>query len=370
MVERVQAGQFTALLCAATPWIDVRAELEFARGHLPGSLNLPILNTAEREQVGTCYARRGQEAAVALGHALVGGATRERRIEAWCEAARARAGSHLFCWRGGMRSQLAAAWMADAGVRIPVIEGGYKALRARLLLELEGPQPREPWVVIGGRTGSAKTALLQALPGGIDLEAHARHRGSSFGRRAGVPPSQADFENALAMDLLRRRHAAPGGVLFLEDESRQIGAITIPQDLYRAMREAPRVVLEVPLEERIERILQDYICCDLDEHLALDASQGFGNFARQLEQSLLRIRRRLGDERHREAQRLLQLALTAQRERGETGGHRAWIALLLREYYDPMYDYQLGQSAPQVVFRGDTEAVRAWCLNRAAGAPG
>jgi tRNA 2-selenouridine synthase len=369
MTERVQAAEFAALLGADTPWIDVRAEVEFGRGHLPGSLNLPILRDEEREQVGTCYKKRGQQAAVELGHALVSGELREQRIAAWCEAARARPGTHLFCWRGGMRSRLAADWMFAAGVSVPVVEGGYKALRARLLTELEGLQPREPWVVVGGRTGSAKTALVQALPGGIDLEAHARHRGSSFGRRAGRPPAQADFENALALDLLRRRRSAPGAVIFLEDESRQIGAITIPQDLHRAMREAPRVVLEVSLEERIERILQDYIRTDLADHLALDPMDGFGSFARQLTESLFRIRRRLGDARYRDAGELLGAALAAQRERGEIGGHRAWIALLLREYYDPMYDYQLGQSAAKVVFRGDTAAVREWCLSRGAHAP-
>ncbi len=370
MLERVEAAHFATLLTAATPWIDVRAGIEFARGHLPDSRNLPILNDSEREQVGTCYKRRGQAAAVALGHALVSGELREQRIAAWCEAARARPGTHLFCWRGGMRSQLAASWMSAAGVNVPVVEGGYKALRARLLAELEGPQPREPWVVIGGRTGSAKTALVQALPGGIDLEGHARHRGSSFGRRAGTPPAQADFENALGIAVLRRRLAAPGAVVFLEDESRQIGAITIPLDVHRAMREAPRVVLELPLEERIERILQDYICTDLAEHLALDPVDGFLNFSRQLTESLFRIRRRLGDARHREALGLLESALEAQRERGQSEGHRAWIALLLRDYYDPMYDYQLGQSAAKIVFRGDTAAVRDWCLSRAADAPG
>lgn len=370
MPERVPPAEFPGLLCADTPWIDVRAEIEFARGRLPGSVNLPILTSSEREQVGTCYKRRGQEAAVALGHTLVSGALREARIAAWCDAARARPGTQLFCWRGGMRSQLAAAWMAEAGVPVPVVEGGYKALRGRLLAELDGVQPREPWVIVAGRTGSAKTALVQSLPGGIDLEAHARHRGSSFGRRAGAAPAQADFENALAIALLRRRQAAPGGVLFLEDESRQIGAITIPADVHRAMREAPRVVLEVAFEERIERILQDYICCDLAEHLALDAENGFGHFARQLRESLQRIRKRLGDARHREAAELLETALAAQQRSGETAAHRAWIALLLREYYDPMYDYQLGQSVAPVVFRGDTATVRAWCLSRAAAAPG
>ncbi len=249
-------------------FIDVRAEIEFARGAIPGAVNLPILTTAEREQVGTCYKRQGQEAAVALGHRLVSGTVREQRIARWCAELGAHPDALVYCWRGGMRSGLAAEWIAAEGVPVRLIKGGYKALRQRLLRELEAPQPREPLYVIGGRTGSAKTDLIKALPWSVDLEELAHHRGSSFGRRVGATPAQTDFENRLALALLRRRHALPGTALFLEDESRMIGSISVPLDLHQAMKAAPLVIIDAPFESRVEQILRDYICEDLRERVA------------------------------------------------------------------------------------------------------
>lgn len=363
-MTRDDAVDLATLMLSGTPLIDVRADIEFVRGSIPGAINLPILDSAERERVGTCYKQRGQEAAIALGHTLVSGAVKETRVAAWCGFARAHPDAWLYCWRGGLRSRTASEWMAEAGVRVPVVPGGYKALRQRLIDELEQPAPIENWYIIGGRTGSAKTALLNALPAGVDLEGFARHRGSSFGRRAGAPPAQVDFENALALALLRQRRRLPGGCLFLEDESRQIGALSIPLEVYRRMRASPVAVLEVTLEQRVSRILDDYIRTDLEEHLALDPVRGFEHFALQLEASLARIRKRLGAERFQVASALLQSALDLHRSRGETDGHRAWITLLLEQYYDPMYDYQLASAAERIVFRGTTEEVLAWARSR------
>ena len=365
----VEAEHFADLLLAGTRFIDVRAEVEFAKGCIPGAVNLPILDNAEREQVGTCYKRRGQEAAIELGHTLVGGALKEARVAAWCEIATREPGAHVYCWRGGLRSRTAVQWMAEAGYPVPVIAGGYKALRQRLIDELAPAGPEESWFVIGGRTGSAKTALLNELPGGIDLEGFARHRGSSFGRRAGAAPVQVDFENALALALLRRRHEEPAGCLFFEDESRQIGSLSVPLEVFRRMREAPLVILEVPMAQRVGKILDDYIRVDLAEHLALDAEAGFEHFARQLTESLQRIRRRLGEERYQFADGCMQAAIAAHRSDDDAEGHRDWIELLLRDYYDPMYDYQLAKSTERVVFRGGPDALREWALSVALSGP-
>lgn len=363
----VHAEEFDRLLYAGTPLIDVRAEVEFAHGALPGAVNLPILNTAERERVGTCYKRDGQQAAIALGHRLVGGEVREQRTARWCEFLHAHPDAALHCWRGGMRSQLAADWIAAEGVAVRVVAGGYKALRNHLLREIEALSPGAPLVVIGGRTGSAKTVLIRELVGGIDLEGFARHRGSSFGRRVGAPPAQAGFENALAVALLRQRIDAPGAVLFLEDESRQIGPLTVPPDLHCAMKAAPLVILESRFEDRVERILAEYVNEDLAGWLAVDPDGGFGRFAQALLDGLGRIQRRLGGERHREAEGLLRTALAAHERHGDIRAHRDWITLLLREYYDPMYEFQLAKAAERVVCRGDHAAVRAWCRERSAG---
>jgi tRNA 2-selenouridine synthase len=156
----------------------------------------------------------------------------------------------------------------------------------------------------------------------------------------------------------------------LEDESRQIGAVWIPLPMFRQMQEAPRVILEVPFAERVEQILGDYVCEDLAAHCALDPEHGFDHFAGSLLNSLDRIRKRLGELRWREARALLEAALAQHRAHDDPALHREWIALLLNAYYDPMYEYQMEKSAARVLFRGEREAVRAWCLNRAARDPG
>ena len=177
------------------------------------------------------------------------------------------------------------------------------------------------------------------------------------------PPAQIDFENSVALALLRHRGTRAGTAVFLEDESRHIGAVMLPPDLHSVMKQAPLVVVEMPLEFRVEQILNDYIRTDLDDFEQRDGEAGFAAFGAGLLQSLQRIQRRLGMERYAVAQRLLRDALSAQQRSGDLDLHRAWIELLLREYYDPMYEYQLGKSAQRVVFRGDWQAVLDWCVH-------
>lgn len=362
MTKLVGPAEFRRLFLAATPFIDVRAEVEFEKGAFPGAVNLPILNTGERAEVGTTYKKRGREQAVKLGHALVQGAVRDARIAAWCGIAREHPGTHIYCWRGGMRSNLAAQWMAEAGTPVPVIEGGYKALRRFLMSVTETAAVGSSLVVIGGQTGAAKTPLVQALATGIDLEGHAHHRGSSFGRHATAPPSQVDFEHRLALDLLRCSEASPGQPLFLEDEGHRIGAVSVPLPLFQAMKAAPLAILEMPLAFRIERIYQEYVVDLHQEYMALDPSNAGQRSRQHLLDSLSRIRNRLGMERYGELHQILQQALRA----GDKELHQLWIRRLLEEYYDPMYRYQIEKSAARVVFRGDYDAVAAWCEGRAA----
>ena len=358
--ELVGEPEFRRLLLAGTPFIDVRAEVEFARGSIPGAVNLPILNTAEREQVGRCYKRRGQDEAVALGHRLVSGAVREARIDDWRAFADAHARCHVFCWRGGMRSGLAARWMAEAGRPVPVIAGGFKALRRFLMQVTATAAAERPLVLVAGRTGAGKTPLIAALASGVDLEAHARHRGSSFGRLTISPPGQIEFEHALALDLLRLDEARPLRPVFLEDESRRIGAVSIPLELFQAMARAPLVILEAPFEQRVQRILQEYVIELRQQYLTMDPVDGDRRYEQHLLDSLARIRSRLGGQRHAELRAMLESALAAQR-RGAVEQHADWIAALLRDYYDPMYDYQLSRAQQRVIFRGDCPALLDYC---------
>ncbi|HUH37023.1 MAG TPA: tRNA 2-selenouridine(34) synthase MnmH [Spongiibacteraceae bacterium] len=362
---------FRALFLADTPFLDVRAEAEFQRGRFPGSCNLPILSDPERERVGTCYKREGQAAAVALGHDLVSGELRDARIRGWADFVRSNPGAHLYCWRGGMRSQLAQQWLAAAGVRVPRIEGGYKALRNFLLAEIDACAAEQPLVLIGGRTGSAKTPLIRALASGIDLEHHANHRGSSFGRMPDGSPAQADFENVLAIDILRKRarlSGTPGTPLFLEDESRAIGAVHLPQTLWLAMKAAPVALVEMPLAFRVDQILREYVHQMTALYEARSPDTGFDDFATYLRDSLQRLARRLGAVRLDALRAALDDALATQRRSGDCEAHRAWIERLLVEYYDPMYDYQLEKQQRQPLFRGDWDAVLAWARDYAVHA--
>jgi tRNA 2-selenouridine synthase len=352
---------FDQLFLQDTPFIDVRAEIEYEKGSFPTASNMPILDTGQRAQVGTCYKLSGQQAAVKLGHELVTGRIKSERVDRWCEFAGRHPGTHVFCWRGGMRSNLAAQWMLESGYQVPVIAGGYKALRRYLMAVTEELANNTELVVIGGQTGAAKTSLLQQLANGIDLERHAHHRGSSFGRHATPPPCQVDFEHRLAIDMLRRASAAPGTPMFFEDESQRVGAVSVPAVVHAAMRRAPLVILEMPMTFRIERIYQEYVVGLHQEYRELDIDDPEERLRNHLLDSLDRIKKRLGLARYSDLRNMMQRALDG----GGGEEHKRWIASLLQDYYDPMYQFQLSKSASREVFRGDYDAVLQWCRDRA-----
>ena len=316
----------------------MRAPVEFRQGKLPNSFNAPILNDAEREQVGTTYKRDGHDAAVLLGHELVSGATRTQRIEQWQKYCLENTDAQIMCWRGGQRSALAQQWLAAQGVQRERVAGGFKAVRHGSLHVLANPQKR--WWLVSGRTGSAKTPLIQSLQSGIDLEGHANHRGSAFGRRLTPQPTPVTFECALASAYLR----LPGENLVVEDESRTIGRIGLPQVWHEQMLQAPIALVEASFEERVEHIHKEYVAEALDEHR--DAGLMPTDLLGRYEEALVRIKRRLGGARLADLTLRLQQAFV-----GKTD-HRDWISYLLREYYDPMYDFQLQHKTARIQFRG------------------
>lgn len=351
-----ESTDYRALFLSDAPLLDTRSPAEFARGSFPTAVNLPLLTDEERAQVGLCYKRQGQAAAIALGHRLVCGAVKEARVARWVAFARAHPDGFLYCWRGGLRSQICQEWLREAGVDYPRVAGGYKAMRRFLLGVLEESATR-PLILIGGCTGAGKTALLARLANAVDLEALAHHRGSAFGARPGGQPSQIDFENALAIALLKAGAHWPDRPVLLEDEGKLVGRCALPLPLRAAMAEAPLVVVERPLAERVEHTFRAYILDALAEwQAACGEEAGFAAFADHLRTALGRIRRRLGGERHARAAHLLEEALAAHR-RGDPALHRRWIELLLAEYYDPMYDYQLANKRERVIFAGRPEAV-------------
>ncbi len=358
MTQREDARDLRALFLSEVPLIDVRAPVEFAKGAFPMATNLPLMNDLERQRVGTRYKQQGQQAALELGHQLVSGTVKEQRIQAWAAFAQAHPDGYLYCFRGGLRSQISQQWLrSEGGIAYPRVVGGYKAMRTFLIETLQQALAECRFVVVGGMTGTGKTEVVAQLGNAVDLEGHANHRGSSFGKRATPQPGQIDFENRLAIDLLRRRHAGQTSFV-LEDESRLVGRCSLPLELHQGMQQFPLVWLEDSRENRVERILRDYVVDLAAEFIALHGpEQGFALFAEQLRKSLSGIAKRLGGERFQRLSAILETALVEQEGSGDVAAHRGWIEGLLAEYYDPMYAYQRESKASRVVFSGDQAAV-------------
>ncbi|WP_111656772.1 tRNA 2-selenouridine(34) synthase MnmH [Isoalcanivorax indicus] len=358
------------LFLTGAPLLDVRAPVEFAKGAFPGAWNLPLLEDSERHQVGIRYKHAGQDAAITLGHELVGGAVRAARTAAWAAWCRQHPEGYLYCFRGGLRSCTVQQWLADEGVTVPLVQGGYKAMRRFLLERFQQDLARTPLLLVCGRTGTGKTRVIEALDRALDLEGRAHHRGSAFGRRPGGQPAQIDFENALAIDLLRLRHTGDRPVA-LEDEGRLVGRCALPLPLQAAMKTAPQIMIEESLASRVTVTLEDYVIAPVDEYLQLgDAGQTEQDARARLGESLLaaldRIRKRLGGLQHARLRAQLQDALALQARTGSPDAHRVWIESLLRDYYDPMYDYMLGKRDGQALFTGSRAEVLAWLRERCA----
>lgn len=305
---------------------------------MPNAVNLPILENEARAEVGTTYKARGREAAITLGHDLVSPEDRRRRVDAWRAFAASANNVHLYCARGGLRSKIAQQWLADAGIVVPRVAGGFKRLRRACLEALETTSARASLLVLGGRTGTGKTRIINRHRC-VDLEALANHRGSAFGAHATVQPTTIDFENALAYQLttLTSPSASP---FVVEDESKRIGRLSIPEPFFAVMSRSPVVVVEARLDQRVDNIRREYV----------DAAPASGGLMRQ---ALTRIQRRLGNQRFVEIDALMARAY----ESGVADHHDAWIGRLLTDYYDPMYSHQLEAKADRIVFRGDEAAV-------------
>ncbi|MDR6583951.1 tRNA 2-selenouridine(34) synthase MnmH [Herbaspirillum frisingense] len=341
-----------ALFLADTPMLDARAPVEFGKGAFPTAVNLPLMNDSERHQVGLRYKEQGQQSAIELGHQLVSGPGKEARIAAWARFAQAHPDGCLYCFRGGLRSQITQQWLkSEAGIAYPRVAGGYKALRHFLMQSIEEALAQCQFVVVGGMTGSGKTDVLLQLDNALDLEAYANHRGSSFGKRASAQPAPIDFEHRLAIAMIKLR--AQGHHWFaLEDESRLIGACALPLALHQRMQSLPMVWLEDSRAGRVERILRDYVSGLSEEYLALDPRHGFERYRAHLLAALGKLVKRLGDQRYRQLLQLMETALARQEKDGVVDLHRAWIESLLTDYYDPVYAFQREAKRSRLLFAG------------------
>ncbi len=363
----IAADKFADIFLQGLPLLDVRAEVEFDKGAFPGAVNIPILDTFEREQIGIIYKQSGSQAAVTAGFEMISGEKKQRRIAAWCEFINDHPGTCLYCFRGGQRSTIAQQWISERGLDVARIDGGYKAMRRFLIDGVANWCANFDVYIVGGKTGTGKTGFLQHFQPHLDLEKLANHRGSAFGGRILPQPSQIDFENALAIELLKLHHRSVR-TLVLEDESKLIGRLKIPAPLHQRMVLGQIVVIADQFENRVERIYQEYVVDQHEEFLVRDKNAGMAeqHFAEYLLGSLARITKRLGGSRYEHARKLMELALAGNADQQQA--HREWIAYLLEHYYDPMYDYQLSKKADRVVFTGTAADATAWLSKQLAGA--
>lgn len=363
--QRPDTRDYAQILLAGIPLLDVRAPVEFTQGALPSAHNQPLMNDTERAVVGTCYKQSGQQAALEMGQQLVSGEIREARIAAWRNWCEAHPTGYICCARGGLRSHIVQQWLRDCGVDFPLVEGGYRALR-QYAQEASSTVLARPIIVISGNTGCGKTLLVQELAWGVDLEGIAHHRGSSFGSMLTEQPSQATFENQLAVTLLQKSQAYshhPGFCWVLEDEGAAIGSRHIPQPLRGQMQSADIVVINDPFERRLARLEDEYFRRMSAAFVTQRGEEaGWLAFAEYLRHGLGAIRRRLGLENYLRLNTQLDLALVQHRRDNWPGAHLSWLAPLLRDYYDPMYRYQLSKKHPQIRFEGTYEEVKAWLL--------
>jgi tRNA 2-selenouridine synthase len=287
--------------------LDVRSPAEFEKGHIPGAVSFPLFSNEERAEVGTIYKQENPEAAMLVGLDFVGKKMRYF-VEAAGKIAR-RKKVVVHCWRGGKRSG-SIAWLLDmAGFEVDVLEGGYKAYRTFLLAKFANEYPE--MIILGGYTGSAKTEILLALREKgeqfLDLEGIANHKGSAFGSLGkDDQPSVEQFENNLFEAFSKidtTKH------FWVEDESKSIGRVYVPQFFWATMRKMPVIFLQRPIELRIKHLVKGYACYSSSE----------------LGESFEKIQKRLGGQHLKSALQFLE-------EKNYAGAAR--IAL---KYYDKAY---------------------------------
>lgn len=235
--------------------IDVRSPGEFAEDRIPGAVNLPVLDDAERSEVGTLY-KKSQFEARELGARYIS-ANISRHLLAIGDLQRsARMPFLIYCWRGGMRSRSLFTVMHMIGYQARLLSGGYQSYRRTVQVALYESPINARAIVVHGYTGSGKTAALRRLReegiSVVDLEGAANHRGSLLGNLPGGQPAQKAFESSIFNDLPR------AGEFLVEGESRKIGRRSIPPSLWKAMTAGTHLWVDVPLEARVRQSVSEY----------------------------------------------------------------------------------------------------------------
>jgi tRNA 2-selenouridine synthase len=296
-----------------TIYIDVRAPEEFALDHVAGAVNIPLFDDGERKEVGTIYRMTGRDDAIIRGTAIVGDKLpdlvgsfmqyRDRSIV-------------LMCARGGMRSQSLASLLDSLGLSVYKLRDGYKGYRRHVAEQLASLSLPAPLFVLQGLTGAGKTEIIRKLPFAIDLEEMAGHRSSVFGGIGIAQKTQKRFERLLC-DRIRELAGAPG--IVIEGESRKIGNLHLPDSLHAIMKQSPTILIDTPLERRVDIIYNEYHRHCNDENIP-DIVNG--------------LTPKLGKKN-------ADLLTGLYRE----GNVREFIRIMLEVYYDPLYRHTLDRKA-------------------------
>jgi len=268
--EKINIERFLEL-AKQHPVFDVRSPGEYDHAFIPGAKSLPLFTNEERALIGTAYKQESREKAIKIGLDFFGPKMKKMVEEVESVISSQLTGGNetlklqtancilVYCWRGGMRSG-AVSWLLDLyGFKVYTLVGGYKKFRHHVLNSFK---KEYPFKILGGYTGAGKTEVLKELKkngkGIIDLEDIAKHKGSAFGN-INMPkqPTQEMFENLLSVELeiaTRNNNDA----IWLEDESQRIGLVNVPGDLWKTMRKSPICFLDIPFEERLNHIVDEY----------------------------------------------------------------------------------------------------------------
>lgn len=292
--------------------VDVRSPCEFQKGHIPGAINIPLFSNEERSIVGTIYKQIGRREAVKKGLEIID----LKRISDALFLLPSKIG--IYCFRGGMRSASVAYIAQLLGCEVEALKGGYKAFRSWAIERFKIPYTL---AILGGKTGSGKTVIINKMgENAIDLEKLASHRGSVFGGLGRQQPTQEQFENELAAQLFWKAGKNP---LWLEDESRYIGTIKIPDALFLQMQNANTYILEKSFEERLATSIKEYSIYTTDK----------------LKDAVLRLIKKLGSQKCLEVVNAIDC------------GDLTKAASILLQYYDKKYEYGLSKKRkPKLIF--------------------
>jgi tRNA 2-selenouridine synthase len=350
---------FRSIVINNTPLLDVRAPVEFTQGSFVNAVNFPILTDKERELVGIRYKANGNAAAMVLAEELIKQTGKQERVLQWRAFIKENPSALLYCFRGGQRSGIAQAWLEEEGIAITRLNGGYKKFRNFLMEESERISSKLDTIIIGGRTGSGKTILLLEVENMIDLEGLANHRGSSFGNFALSQPAQIDFENNLAYKLIQFEEKG-FSKLVIEHESHHIGRAFIPKPVFHNLMAGNLVILETPMDVRVDITHNEYVTEAINSYTKMYGDDGFKEWSDDVNKSLEKIKKRLGSELHIELKKMFDEANQQYLLNRDIVLYKKWIEKLLVNYYDPMYDYQIKQTAIPIVFRGNEKEVLAY----------